>query len=171
MKTKKRTPKRPGQRARVAGYSERERCIFEFWDGSKDVRLDPLQVQAELLAVPDFEANLKLSQLESEEAQGEARKAFQELIPRLRKVFQVEEYRQLDNGRDVGLTQGEVMGVLVAFLNFLADVRKKLVPSPTSVPSSAGAEPADNSATSNTSASTSTETAPSTDEPSASPSV
>lgn len=169
MAKKKRPPKGTARKGISDKYTSRERCIFRYWDGSRQVAADPLQIQAALLEVPDIDADTRLACLQSEAAQGEARKAFGRLVEKLRPVFGVEAFRTDDAGKEHGLTSAETVDLLRQFSAFMADLKKKADTLRTSATPTAQESCPDGSATPNTSGSTSTGTGYSTGELSASP--
>lgn len=150
------------------GASRRERLIFRYSNGVQQVAADPLEIQFALMEAPDFEHNLKLSQVRNPLAAKDADAAFQSVVAAVRKAFNVP---HLDPQTETGLTAAECMELLGEFGEFMVAVKKKL-PAPPTTSSASESEPsAASSPTPSESASGSTESVCSPGEVSPSPSA
>lgn len=137
-----------------------DRLIFKFWDGSRDRKIDPLEVQSALTSIDDFDldTDMKLAQTSGPGATD----ALRRVISAVQCAFRVVPY---DEGPpEVGLTGAECMTLLFDFAHFVADLKKKYAPSLTSLELTESS-PTD-SPTPNTSDSSSIETVSSPTEPS-----
>ncbi len=126
------------------GFSERERLIFRYFDGQHIVGADPLKIHAGLLAIPDLIHDSQLAMLESDSPvfQKQSSEASSRLAGQLAKVFHVQPFTEVD-GKCTGLTDAEIIGLLVHFDSFLQPLKKKPVISPTSAPTTAVASSPD----------------------------
>ena len=121
---------RLGTLARLFGWlshvlDDRERLIFGFWDGRRWRRVDPLPVLRALDADPEFNTSRDPGLIDrgDEEARGRALSA-------VKRAFGVEAF----DGQK-GLTETELLLLLVEFWDFCADLKKKASHLPTSQPS------------------------------------
>lgn len=98
-----------------------DRDIFEFWDGAQMRRIDPLQVWYKFWATEDIQG------LMDKAARGEA-ESVQELTAVTRELFCVPPYKP-DVG---GMTELEVQRLLMNFLEYCGELKKKhgLLPLP-----------------------------------------
>jgi len=145
------------------GYIPRERVIFRYWNGSKIMLADPMRIQAGLLDLPDFEADLKIMGLQAEEAQKEARAALMRIAAGVRKIFGIEELHLVpDTDEECGLTDAECVALMMEFIGFITECKKKVAPWLISAkPTEAESSAAGDSPIPNGTDSTSTEAAPS----------
>jgi hypothetical protein len=106
------------------GFSKRERFIFTFWDGEKNRKVDPLEVQQRLVSNTelDLEIDLKIIQTSAPNAP----EALTRLCSGVRSAFKVKEF---DDG---GLLQAECLALLIAYSMYMSDLKKKLPSSLTS---------------------------------------
>ena len=114
------------RRARRA--NERARLLFQFFDGSKLRRVDPMRVWREICA--DKEFNLQ-TMCELVDKQEEPETTY--CLNCLCRVFAVERY---DDATGTGLTDGQLLNLLVDFEDYLDRLQKKtrpgqILPSPT----------------------------------------
>jgi hypothetical protein len=108
-----------------SGYSKQERMIFEFWDGEKRRKVDPLVVQRALVSDKDFDLEIELKHIAASTPL--AVEAMENIIRGIRAAFKI---KSLDDG---GLTDSECLAVMVQFGTWMGDVKKKLLPFQTSV--------------------------------------
>jgi hypothetical protein len=150
----------------------RERLIFRYGDGEREVCADPLEIQAALASSPvegfDLETDCKAMEVTFPEFQKQAQAALDRLIQAIRIAFKLKPFEQIGK-KQIGLTRGECMTVFVQFVLFMDDLKKKLGILPTTP--SATAAPAEPSPTPNTSACSPTVGASSPADPLPSPSV
>ena len=160
-----------GRRA-PGDYSRRERVIYRYWDGTREVSADPIQLQRDLNAFPglNLEADLAVMnisperQMENPKIGKDADASAVKIAAAVRHAFHVEPYQDLGNGKSKGLTETEVIELLANFGAFIGDLKKKLGIWPTS-PKPTGSQPlAEESPTRNGAVCGGTETAPLPDE-------
>lgn len=98
-------------------FKKPKRKIFKFFDGAHNRLADPLKVFLYLKSHPEFkiESDPKLADLGHPGA-------IRRMVQAAREAFQIHE---LANG---GLTDGEVLDVLAAFIGYMEDVKKKSSP-------------------------------------------
>ena len=175
------------------GYRAGERMIFQFWDGAKWRKIDPIVVHRRLLDSPDpLDIEIKKiflgqtfgnsdgSPLSDEQLlhihklAKESGASIERLAGQVRKAFGIVEYAEID-GQEQGLTEAECISLLALFFAYMDDLKKKLPPAalptwptPTAPPSP---PTANGSATPSGSVSGSTASASSTGEPAPSPPV
>lgn len=114
------------RRARL--QSERSRLIFEFSDGTKLRRADPMRVWREIQNDPEFNVQT-MSALVDAQAEPETSLCLKCLC----RVFGVERF---DERTGRGLTDGQLLNLLVDFEDYLDTLQKKtrrgpILPSPT----------------------------------------
>lgn len=126
----KKTSRKPAQPPATGGYTPRERAIYRYFNGVREVAVDPLRVQRELAAVPDLdlETDAKLAGLATPNP--ESAKSFDRLVEAVRKVFQVQPLSE----DGIGLTDAECVELLASFALYIADVKKKAQACLTSAP-------------------------------------
>jgi hypothetical protein len=109
-------------------FTKKERCIFKFWNGERNIGGDPLAIQRKLITFPDFnlEVDLKLLQLANEESLN----AFDRLVRAARHAFKVKDFEVDEDGNESGLLDTEMIELIVDFGTFLTDVKKNIEPSP-----------------------------------------
>lgn len=146
-------------------YTPAQRAIFRYWNGAEMIGVDPLKIQSELLAIPGFNTDLRMSltEVEWEKAQEEARQAYWRLIPHVRRIFGVAEFEE-KAGKASGLTSAETFLLLADFMGFLLDLKKKANILPTLPSVSPESSPTSDSATPSTSDSSSSASESSADE-------
>lgn len=145
-------------------YKPTERVIYNYWDGEKMIRADPMVLfKAIMAAGADLWIDIKVSMSEMKDAP----KAFDNAVKKIRGIFNV---KSLTDG---GLTEAETLNLFDSFLVYVEELKKNsktfpTLPTATSVPlgNSTGASPP----TPNTSDSGSTDNVPLTVAPSMSPS-
>lgn len=126
---------------------------------------DPIKLQLDLLETPDFEIDVRKSQMSGSEPMiaKESDAAFRRIVAATRKVFGID---PLDPDTEDGLTDPEVYAEVAKFADYMAELKKKLGFSQTA---SSSTEPAISEAErllmQSVSDSGSTATEPSTDKP------
>lgn len=123
------------------GFSDRERAIFEYWDGSKWQWADPFQIQRDLeqhggkgwtdyLSGLSVGGGVELDKMSPSIRQAVvdnfhfAVKTIAELV---RKVFHVSFLRSLD-GKPVGLSDAECVDLLADYLDFVSKLENEFRP-------------------------------------------
>jgi hypothetical protein len=168
-KAAKRPPRQARQRPSGFGvYTPRERAIYRYCGGCGNPKCkgcraqDPIEIQQQLLDFPelDLETDTKIfsSELIPEK---EKMAAFNRLVAAARKAFAVTPFNRMLNGIETGLTNGEVMSLLLDFASWLEDLKKKHGILPTSAKPMEAAPSAPASTTPASADSGSTATAPS----------
>lgn len=147
-------------------YTPGERRIYRYFDGEKDVAVDPMPLWKRLMEHgTDLSIKLRVAYSESKANV----QAHTDLVKKIREVFVLKPFEE------GGLTESETVNLLHHFLTFVGVIKKNSPSSttepgegtpPTSSPSSEDAPP-----TRSGSDSTSTATATSTDMPPPSPSA
>jgi len=108
-------------------YHPKERLLYTYWDGTKEVKADPMTLHRKMSALgPALSIDIKVStsQLkDAEVAQGK-------VIAQIREIFSL---KPLEEG---GLTEIETLELLDHFMVYCHNIKKKLNPFQTnSVPS------------------------------------
>ena len=98
----------------------RERDIFEFWDGSQQRHVDPLPVWYKLWEQEDIDTVLK-------RAGANELEAVTELVGIARDIFSIAPF---DATTGAGLTDMETMELLMKYLDFTGELKKKHGPLP-----------------------------------------
>ena len=111
------------------------RDIFRFWDGEEDRGIAPLRAYRALLAHPDFDWEVHpglIDQMDSEDAhlRDMAIQASELTVQAVRDVFGVRPWTD----QTPGLTESEMISLLIGFVDYLVGVKKNTSPSPTSPP-------------------------------------
>lgn len=146
-------------------FRPKERMIYVYFDGRKDVKADPMILYRRLMdRRMELSSDIKAAFSGSPKF---AAKAYTKMIDNIREIFQV---KPLDEG---GLTEPEAGDLLAHFMDWTEDLKKnsRMFPTPateTQAPSESSLE--GDQPTPNTSVSGSTASAPSTEEPPPSPS-
>lgn len=96
---------------------EQTRDIFEFWDGTETRRVDPLQIWYRLWQLEDIEATMQ-------RAANNEMEAVQEVIVATRGLFDL---KPLESN---GLTEIEVQTLLMKYLDYANELKKKHGPLP-----------------------------------------
>lgn len=98
-----------------AVYTVRQRLIYSYFDGERQVRADPMELYKRVMAVgPELDIDMKVSRSPSKDAP----KAHSEMIAKVRDIFGLKPFEQ------GGLTQLEALRLLDHFMNFCG-VQKK----------------------------------------------
>jgi hypothetical protein len=137
-------------------YPERERLIFEYWDGEQTQKGDPLELHLALMAEKSI--NLKsdwtmaFSEVASASDMGAAAVAdsVKRLVASIRTVFNIKPLK------DGGLSYHECLLLLAEFLLMIHSLKKNTNPLPTSLKPMAPASLDESSPTRNSSGSGST---------------
>lgn len=121
-------------------YSKREQLTYQYYDGVRDVVMDPMILWRALSEVwPDLITDMKLANSQHSKAQ----MGWDAQVTKVRKVFSLKPFAE------GGLTETGSMSVLYDFWYWCEELKKNYPPTPTSA-----------AATSPTSASTSAENPP-----------
>lgn len=146
-------------------YKPKERLIYTYWDGFKDVACDPYVLYKKLMAKgTDLSIDIKVANSQSKDAAA----AHNSMIAKLRIIFDLKSYEE------GGLTELETIGLMDHFLLFARRVKKNTSHFPTSQTATSDSSPSStegNRPTTNGSDSGSTANEPSTAEPPPSPGV
>jgi hypothetical protein len=109
---------------RVASSEQSDRCIFSFYDGTRQRKIDPMEVQNTLNTIPDFDLDIDFKMATSELIPDkEKNAALQRVINAIRKAFWIAPYC---DAPESGLTGGECMSVFVDFAGFIDGLKKRL---------------------------------------------
>lgn len=96
-------------------YHPGQRKIYRYFDGQKEVNVDPLLLYRTMMAVgPELQIDYKVSRSPSKDAS----KAHEEMLAKLRNIFQV---KSLNEG---GLTESELVDLWDHFLIYTETVKK-----------------------------------------------
>ena len=128
-------------------YSDEEVRIFEYFNGTETLCVDPLDIQLRLMSDQSFDWDVILMKWESSmEALGhfkdanddapiddkvtkkfapELAEAMEKLIVKSREIFGLPELGKNDEGEYTGVPSTKVMEVLSQYMVFMADVKKK----------------------------------------------
>lgn len=140
-------------------YRPRERLLYEFWDGEKHVKADPMVLWNALMEVwPDLIVDMKLANSQH----SQATKGWHAQIIKVRKVFSIKPFEE------GGLTETESMAILYDFWAWCEELKKNYPQTPTSAGATSptsGSTSAASPPTSSTSPSTSTGSESSTGDP------
>lgn len=150
-------------------YSPSERCIYQYLDGEKLVRCDPLVLFRRVMDKgPELHSDIVAANVAQSKF---ADKAYANLQKNIREIFQVKVYDPVTN---TGLTEAEISNLFDHFMWFVEVNKKKAnLPSTSATATSPTTEPSstESPATPNTSDSGSVGNESSTKEPPASPSA
>lgn len=142
-------------------YQPAERLIFEFFDGSKVVKADPMRIYKRIMACgTELSTDQKLAVSPSKDAV----KGHENMLKKIREIFDI---KPLEEG---GLTEFETAELLDSFLLYAHMIKKNSSPTTTiqeeaSQPTPPPTKEAENPTTSNDSASGSTGGVPFTGQP------
>lgn len=140
-------------------YRPKDRFIYHYWDGQKDISADPLVLYKKVMECSHeiaIDSKVALSQSK------DALKAHDSLLENIRKIFGVKRYEE------GGLTETETDDLLNNFLLYADNVKKNSSPFATSLGTTEDSTPTSEEnppPTFNTSASGSTENGPTTNDP------
>lgn len=104
-------------------YSPKERCIYEYFDGQKQVKADPLVLYKRL---QDCSTDLSVDMRLANSIHSDANKGHTNAIKKIQTIFSIKPF---DEG---GLSEMEAMSLLEHFLFFCDELKKKVSPSATS---------------------------------------
>ena len=142
-------------------YRPKERFIYRYWDGAKEVSADPLVLYKKVMACShEIAIDSKVALSESKDAL----KAHNSLLDNIRKIFGVKEYKDGEGG----LTEVETDDLLNDFLLYADNVKKNSSPFAISSDTTEDSTPTSEEKsppTSSTSGSGSTESGPTTNDP------
>lgn len=106
-------------------FKPQEQSIYKYHDGEKEVAADPIKLHIKLLENKDFEILMKQAATDGGPKHELARlKAFDQLADIVRAAFGVPSF-SMDNA----------LRLVIDFLQYLEEVKKKLNPLPNSPPS------------------------------------
>jgi hypothetical protein len=138
-------------------FTLKQRAIYRYFDGEKEVARDPLAILRALNGRPgmplDADVKLALSPVPESSA------AFGRLVESVRDAFGAKPFEEVE-GRQRGLTVGECLALLLHFGQFIKGIQNAAVPFVTS-PFATGPPPSAESVTASSPGFTSTATAPS----------
>jgi hypothetical protein len=110
-----------GKKNTIPGfYKPKERLIFSYWDGEKDVLVDPLELYREIIAIGE---ELRIDIAVSRSKSKDAPEAHSKFIEKLRTLLNVKHLK------DGGLTESELAQVFYTFMQYTEDIKKKFSPS------------------------------------------
>jgi hypothetical protein len=118
------------------GYADGEREIFEYWDGTRTRKGDPLAIHRALVCMPTEEFNIDVDPKVSRVPTPEGLLATGRMAEAVRKAFGI---KQVDEG---GLTDGECIRLFIEFgalIRELEDAGRPLASSPRPTAAAAGA--------------------------------
>ena len=100
----------------VCIYDLRDRLIYEYFDGQKIVKADPMYLYRKIMSVgAALSIDMKVATSQSKDAQ----QGHESALLKLREIFQVKSFV------DGGLTEVETIDLLNHFMNFTEDIKKK----------------------------------------------
>lgn len=144
-------------------YRPRERTIYRYWDGQRNVAADPMTLYRKVMEVgPELKIDLTVADSPSKDA-GEAH---MRAVDKLKAIFSV---KGLAEG---GLTEAEMLDLLDHFMSFCEALKKNSRTPPTcagATPGTTGASSGGGCPTPSTSACGSTASGPATAPPAPSP--
>ena len=111
----------------LAVFAEDEMLIYQYYDGKKMVRADPMVLwkrASEKLA--ELQVDIKLAQTEGPAMEKVANEAYYKALEKIRYIFNV---APLDE--DGGLTEGKTFDLFWHFMDFVYEVKKNSNPPPT----------------------------------------
>ncbi len=109
-------------------FRPEDRFIFHYFDGTKIVRRDPMEIDTRLEPFwAELRVDLQLASPDSMSSPADKAKARAEVITKVKAVFDVESLSQ-----DGGLTLAEQVGLLNGYLVWSGRVKKNSSPLPTS---------------------------------------
>jgi hypothetical protein len=117
------------------GYADADREIFEYWDGQRVRRGDPLAIHRTIICAPEEEFNIKVDPKAARVPTPEGLLATGRMAAIVRKAFDV---KSVDEG---GLTDGECIRLFVEFgalIRVLEDDARPLASSPRPTAAAAG---------------------------------
>lgn len=116
---------KPATSAGFFGWKPKERNIYRYWNGEKDVEADPLEIQLAIAnSKDDLTREIEVMGLTHPEAKGQG-EAFSRVVETVRNVFKVPAFSS--NGDRHGLTAQECIELLTHFFGFLNELKKKEV--------------------------------------------
>lgn len=125
-------------RGRSAPFSERQRLIFRYWDGTKTRRADPWAIAQRLNESGDWQELARTVLLRPPALElssnllnklGEQRERItRDLIAIARKAFDITPLSENENGRLTGLGDWEVIVVLSVYIEFANQLRNEVLP-------------------------------------------
>lgn len=129
------------------------REIFRFFDGTRERSVDPIKILRAISSDPEFlpEKHFELAQEGDGEAQGIT-------IAAARRIFGLDEFTDT-NGKITGTTDGEALGILSDFAEYVSTL-KKSTNGPRTLPSATESAPSAASTTNAPSGSGSISSAP-----------
>ena len=104
----------------------RREDVFSYHDGHALRRIDPLQ------ALLDLEKHYPQNALLKDDCFAAERNDTEAILRLTKAVQDVFAVKQYDGASQAGLTLAQQLNLLTLFLTYLAEIKKKLAPSPTS---------------------------------------
>jgi hypothetical protein len=120
------------------GYADADREIFEYWDGQRIRRGDPLAIHRAIICAPEEEFNIKVDPKVARVPTPEGLLATGRMAAIVRKAFGI---KSVDEG---GLTDGECIRLFIEFgalIRVLEDDARPLASSPRPTAAAGGIAP------------------------------
>lgn len=102
-------------------FTKKERSIYKYYNGEKMIGCDPMLVQMRLAKYTDWQNDIQLLKMANQESLG----AYDRLTSAAREAFNVKAFKEVEDVQ-TGLLDQEVMELMVDFVNFVAETKKKL---------------------------------------------
>ena len=116
-------------------FDKEKRLIFRYFNGSKMVGIDPLEVDIAYDAIKlDWPAKLSLARIGDNDA-------IREVVAATRKIFSVPEFSIAEDGTESGLSSLEIVNLFSEFKEWRTRIEGFTEPPPT-LPQSTAADPA-----------------------------
>jgi len=117
-------------------YKKEDRQIFRYFNGEKEVAADPIQLSVRLASSYPKESSLEHDWKLLDTNDEQAMQAFDRIAVYARNVFRMKEW---DEETETGVTTAEALGVLVRFVGYVDECKKKLFGQLISPPTTAAA--------------------------------
>lgn len=111
-------------------FTPSERLIYRYWNGSRQVAVDPVAVSRKLARIDDFNIDRDIQIAAS--GIPDAVVSLGRLVSAARDVFDLEPFAEDDRGRPVGLTETQTVELLANFLTWLGEAQSDADPLPAS---------------------------------------
>jgi hypothetical protein len=109
-------------------WKPRERKIFRYWNGERNIGVDPIEADMALKSV-DLDWKERMLSLQLGESD-----AMTDIVEACKKVFKLKEYDIDAEGNETGLTPVDIFDLLAEFIKWREEVANFFESSPTSVP-------------------------------------
>jgi hypothetical protein len=118
---------------KVASYTEKERGLFEYHDGTRTRKADPIQLGHRILASYPKESSIEHDmKLLSSNIEKEALQAFARIVQMARTAFSLEPFSEDEKGNERGVTDSEALFVLMSYGTYCDGLKKNIPGLPTS---------------------------------------